>query len=156
MLIELIARNRNLSTKTIQSTEAGLYFGKSAIEIGLADEITIFSEFKEKISINENRSFIMTEQTIEEQPNDLIEQGKRIGYKKCRSEVLELIRLCNLSRMPEKLEEFIEQNVSVQEARETLMSTLAERTAKAEIFSALPQDSSENLMMKAAKARCNI
>ncbi len=46
MLVELIARNRNLSVEAIKSTEAGLYFGEKAVEIGLADGITILSEFK--------------------------------------------------------------------------------------------------------------
>lgn len=133
----LIARNRNLSIKTIKDTEAGLYFGKSAIEIGLADGIATFNEL-----INKG------DKTMTEQKAQTIE--------KYRAEVLEIGRLCNISKMPEKLLEFVEQGISVEQAREILISTLAERTTKAEIFSALPQDSSENLMMKAAKARCNI
>ncbi len=161
MFVQLIARNRNLSVKTIKDTEAGLYFGQNAIEIGLADGITTFSEF-----INQYRSYTMNLNATanlekQEQPinitdnsNELTDKNKRIGCKKCQGEVLELIRLCNLSRMPEKLGEFIERNVSVEEAREILMETLAERTTKAEIFSALPQNSSEgDLLMKAAKAR---
>ena len=161
MLVELVARNRNLSIKTIKDTEAGLYFGQNAIEIGLADEITIFLELK---FINKNRRN-MTEQTkanTEEQPiskgqsvdpNDSIDQGKRMGCKKCRGEVLELIHLCNLSKMPEKLGEFIEQGVNVEEAREILMEVLAARTMSSEILSTLPQNSAEDLMMKAAKTR---
>lgn len=60
MSLQLIARNRNLSTEKIKSTEAGLYFGEKAIEIGLADGITILSELK---SINKNRSITVNEQT---------------------------------------------------------------------------------------------
>ncbi len=150
MLIELIARNRNLSTQTIKNTEAGLYFGRNAVEIGLADELTTFSEF-----INNYRSTSMTDSHYKGHPDDLIKEAKHLGYEDCRKEVLEVIRLCNLSRMPEKITEFIEQNVSSKQAQEILMSILAERTTKAEIFSTLPQDSSENLMMKAAKARQN-
>lgn len=153
MLIELIARNRNLSAETVKSTEAGLYFGQNAIEIGLADEITTFSEF-----INNYRSNNMTKvdfnykgHTID--PDDLIDEAKRIGYDNCRTEVLEVIRLCNLSKMPEKITEFIEQNVSSKQAQEILMETLAERSVKTEILSILPQSSSENLVMQAAKAR---
>ncbi|APR98995.1 S49 family peptidase [Wolbachia endosymbiont of Folsomia candida] len=153
MFSQLIARNRNLSIKTIKDTEAGLYFGQKAIEIGLADGITTFSEF-----INNYRSTTMTtaEFNCKEHTDDLIEEAKRNGYNNCRTEVLEVIRLCNLSRMPEKIAEFIEQNVSSKQAQEILIEALAERTTKAEIFSALPQNSSEDLMMKAAKARQNI
>ncbi len=73
---------------------------------------------------------------------------------KYRTEVLELIRLCNLSRMPEKIGEFIEQGVSVEQAREVLMELLAERTKKTEILSAIPRNSQEDLMTQVAKSRC--
>ncbi|MFP3035098.1 MAG: S49 family peptidase [Candidatus Tisiphia sp.] len=139
MLIELIARNRNLSVEAIKNTEAGLYFGENAVEIGLADGMTILS------SINKNRSITMNEQTTNDLETD--------NLTKYRTEVLELIRLCNLLRMPEKIGEFIEQSVSVEQAREVLMELLAERTKKTEILSAIPQNSSEDLIMKVAKSR---
>uniref|UniRef100_A0AAU7YKP9 S49 family peptidase n=1 Tax=Wolbachia endosymbiont of Oeneis ivallda TaxID=3171168 RepID=A0AAU7YKP9_9RICK len=139
MFLQLIARNRNLSTEKIKSTEAGLYFGEKAVEIGLADGITILS------SINKNRSITMNEQTTTDLETD--------NLTKYRNEVLELIRLCNLSRMPEKIEEFIEESVSVEQAREVLMELLAERTKKTEILSAISQNSGEELMMQVAKAR---
>ncbi|WP_065095277.1 MULTISPECIES: S49 family peptidase [unclassified Wolbachia] len=145
MLVELIARNRNLSVEAIKSIEAGLYFGEKAVEIGLADGITILSEFK---SINKNRSITMNEQTTTDLETD--NSTNKIKY---RTEVLELIRLCNLSRMPEKIGEFIEQGVSVEQAREVLMELLAERTKKTEILSAIPQNSGEELMMQVAKSR---
>ncbi|KAG8174671.1 hypothetical protein JTE90_027141 [Oedothorax gibbosus] len=154
MFVQLIARNRNLSMERIKSTEAGLYFGEKAIEIGLADGITIFSELK---FINKNRSITMTEQTIanfKEQAinskEDLIEQ---VGYEKCRAEVHEIVRLCNLSKMPEKITEFIEQNVNAKQAQEILMSILAERTMKTEILSTIPQSAPEDLMMEVARSR---
>ncbi|MFP3030524.1 MAG: S49 family peptidase, partial [Wolbachia sp.] len=80
MFVQLIARNRGLSIEKIRSTEAGLYFGERAIEIGLADGITILS------SINKNRSITMNEQTTTDLETD--------NLTKYRTEVLELIRLC--------------------------------------------------------------
>ncbi|MGL9762625.1 MAG: S49 family peptidase [Wolbachia sp.] len=139
MFLQLIARNRGLSIEKIRSTEAGLYFGENAVEIGLADGVTTFFEF---INNHKSRSVSMT-------TNELTDEG----YENCRREILEIIRLCNVSKMPEKIGEFIEQSVSVEQAREVLMELLAERTAKAEIFSALPQNSSEDLMIQVAKAR---
>ncbi|MCJ7455094.1 MAG: S49 family peptidase [Wolbachia endosymbiont of Homalodisca vitripennis] len=139
MFLQLIARNRGLSIEKIRSTEAGLYFGEKAVEIGLADGMTILS------SINKNRSITMNERTTTDLETD--------NLTKYRNEVLELIRLCNLSRMPEKIGEFIEQSVSVEQAREVLMELLAERTKKTEILSAIPQNSGEELMMQVAKAR---
>lgn len=134
MFLQLIARNRGLSIEKIRSTEAGLYFGEKAVEIGVADGVTTFFEF-----INNHRSVSMT--TIEE------------GYENCRREILEIIRLCNISKMPEKIGEFIEQSVSVEQAREVLMELLAERTKKTEILSAIPQNSGEELMMQVARSR---
>nr|WP_245611465.1 MULTISPECIES: S49 family peptidase [unclassified Wolbachia] len=136
MFVQLIARNRNLSIEAIKSTEAGLYFGEKAVEIGVADGVTTFFEF---INNHKSRSVSMT--TIEE------------GYENCRREILEIIRLCNISKMPEKIGEFIEQSVSVEQAREVLMELLVERTTKDKIFSTLPQNSSEDLMIQVAKAR---
>ncbi|WP_353271710.1 S49 family peptidase [Wolbachia endosymbiont (group A) of Nomada goodeniana] len=151
MFVQLIARNRNLSTERIKSTEAGLYFGEKAIEIGLADEVITYSEF---INNHRSRSFSMTkEQTIN--TNELIEEAKHVGYENCRREILEIIRLCNLSKMPEKIGEFIEQNVNAKQAQEILMSILAERTKKTEILSTILQNSPEDLMMQVAKTRQN-
>ncbi|BFD47043.1 MAG: hypothetical protein DMENIID0003_01170 [Wolbachia endosymbiont of Sergentomyia squamirostris] len=139
MFVQLIARNRGLSIEKIRSTEAGLYFGENAVEIGLADGITILS------SINKNRSITMNEQTTTDLKTD--------NLTKHRTEVLELIRLCNISKMPEKIGEFIEQGVSVEQAREVLMELLAERTKKTEILNTIPQNSPEDLMMQVAKSR---
>lgn len=133
MFLQLIARNRGLSIEKIRSTEAGLYFGEKAVEIGLADGVTTFFEF---INNHKSRSVSMT--TIEEN---------------CRREILEIIRLCNISKMPEKIGEFIEQGVSIEQAREVLMELLAERTKKTEIISAIPQNSGEELMMQVARTR---
>ncbi|MFT4327293.1 MAG: S49 family peptidase [Wolbachia pipientis] len=145
MFVQLIARNRGLSIEKIRSTEAGLYFGENAIEIGLADEIMTYSEF---INNYKSRSFSMTKINT----NELVEEAK--GYESCRREILEIVRLCNVSRMPEKVKEFIEQSVSVEQAREVLMELLAERTKKTEILSTIPQSSPEELMMQVAKSRC--
>ncbi|WP_447933080.1 S49 family peptidase [Wolbachia endosymbiont of Dactylopius coccus] len=147
MFVQLIARNRNLSTERIKSTEAGLYFGEKAIEIGLADGITTFSEFIDNYRRN------MTKTEIKEQAIDIDEQGRCLGYESCRKEVLEVIRLCNLSKMPEKIGEFIEQDVNAKQAQEILMSILAERTMKTEILSTIPQSAPEDLMMEVARSR---
>ncbi|MFT4314085.1 MAG: S49 family peptidase [Wolbachia pipientis] len=141
MFLQLIARNRGLSIEKIRSTEAGLYFGKNAVDIGLADGMTILS------SINKNRSITMNEQTT----NNVKEETDNLT--KYRNEVLELIRLCNLSRMPEKIGELIEQGASVEQARDVLMKLLAERTKKTEILSTIPQNSGEELMIQVAKSR---
>jgi hypothetical protein len=90
------------------------------------------------------------ENTMNKQTTTDLETDNLTKY---RTEVVELIRLCNLSRMPEKIGEFIEQGVSIEQAREVLMELLAERTKKTEILSAIPQNSGEDLMMQVARSR---
>jgi len=145
MLVELIARNRNLSTEKIKSTEAGLYFGENAIEIGLADEVIVYSEF-----IDRRNSMTNNCKSLIIDADDLIREGT---HEKCHNEVLEVIRLCNLSKMPERIEEFIEQNMSPKQVQEVLMSILAKQTEKTEILSTIPQNTAEDLMMQVAKSR---
>ncbi|NEV49437.1 S49 family peptidase [Wolbachia pipientis] len=146
MFLQLIAKNRNLSTEKIKSTEAGLYFGEKAIEIGLADGVTTFSEFFDNYRSN------MTKTEIKEQAIDMDEKARWLD---CRREILEVVRLCNLSKMPEKIGEFIEQDVNAKQAQEILMSILAERTKKTGILSTIPQNTPEDLMMQVAKVRQN-
>ncbi|WP_264374880.1 MULTISPECIES: S49 family peptidase [Wolbachia] len=144
MFVQLIARNRGLSIEKIRSTEAGLYFGEKAVEIGLADGVTTFFEFINKGENTMNKQ-ITTDLEIDDLETD--------NLTKYRTEIVELIRLCNLSRMPEKIGEFIEQGVSIEQAREVLMELLAERTKKTEILSAIPQNLGEDLMMQVARSR---
>ncbi len=139
MFVQLIARNRGLSIEKIRSTEAGLYFGENAVDNGLADRVTTFFEF---INNHKSRSVSMT-------TNELTDEG----YENFRREILEIIRLCNISKMPEKVKEFIEQGVSIEQAREVLMELLAERTKKTEILSTIQQSSPQELMMQVAKSR---
>ncbi|MDG7052498.1 MAG: S49 family peptidase [Wolbachia endosymbiont of Alcedoecus sp.] len=148
MFLQLVARNRNISIEKIKSTEAGLYFGKNAIEEGLADEIISFSEFIDR----RNR---MTKAELNQTPDtdELIEKSRRMGCEECHNEVLEIIRLCNLSKMPEKIEEFIKQEMSPKQVQEVLMSILAKQTEKTEILSTIPQNSVEDLMMQVARSR---
>lgn len=158
MFVELVARNRNLDQGAIRSTEAGLYFGIDAINTGLADEILTFPECIQKAA---SQSFIrtiaMTETVPTINPEELIAQGKIQGRREYQTEALELFRLCKLSKMPEKLGDFIEQNIPVNEAREQLMQLLADRTGT-EILStvSLEPTPQENPVIQAAKARSHM
>ncbi len=44
MFVELVATNRGLPTQTVMDTEAQVYTGARAVELGLADEIMSFNE----------------------------------------------------------------------------------------------------------------
>ena len=158
MFVELVARNRSLTTEAVKATEAGLYFGLDAIQTGLADEILTFPECIQKAA---SQSFIrtiaMTETVPTINPEELIAQGKIQGRSEYHAEALEIFRLCKLSKMPEKLGDFLEQNIPVNEAREQLMQLLADRTGL-EILStvSLEPTPQENPVIQAAKARSHM
>ena len=155
MFVELVARNRNLDQSAIRSTEAGLYFGVDAINAGLADEILTFPECIQKaFDQSHMRTFAMTETVPTINSDELLTQGKIQGRSEYHAEALEIFRLCKLSKMPEKLGDFIEKNIPVNEAREQLMQLLADRTGT-EILStvSLEPTPQENPVIQAAKAR---
>ncbi|RUP42070.1 MAG: S49 family peptidase [Acinetobacter sp.] len=155
MFVELVARNRGLTTEAVKATEAGLYFGLDAIQTGLADEILTFPECIQKAATQSFiRTIAMTETLPTINPEELLTQGKIQGRSEYQAEALELFRLCKLSKMPEKLGDFIEQNTPVNEAREQLMQLLADRTGT-EILStvSLEPTPQENPVIQAAKAR---
>ena len=74
------------------------------------------------------------------------------GENRHKEKILELGRLCKIARKPEKLAEFIEKGISIEEAREQLIESLAERT---EIISAIPAPSvsQESFVMREVKMR---
>jgi signal peptide peptidase SppA len=155
MFVELVARNRGLTTEAVKATEAGLYFGLDAIQTGLADEILTFPECIQKAATQSFiRTIAMTETLPTINPEELLTQGKIQGRSEYQAEALELFRLCKLSKMPEKLGDFLEQNIPVNEAREQLMQLLADRTGT-EILStvSLEPTPQENPVIQAAKAR---
>jgi signal peptide peptidase SppA len=50
LFIKTIARNRGMSPQAVRDTEAALYFGKSAVDIGLADSVTPWSKAMSEIT----------------------------------------------------------------------------------------------------------
>lgn len=44
LFVKTVARNRKLTPRKVQNTEAGLFFGAEAVDIGLADEVGTVSE----------------------------------------------------------------------------------------------------------------
>jgi signal peptide peptidase SppA len=126
MFVELVARGRNMFASAVRATEAGIFYGENAVKAGLADAITTTFR-KEKIM--ETETF--------------------------RTDMAEISRLCRLAKMPEKLAEFVESGVSIDEARDSLMKALASKTE--EIRSTISANIMpvEGPVVAAAKARAN-
>ncbi len=50
IFIESVARNRGISAQIIRDTEAGIYQGQAAVDIGLADDVMSYSQLIENIT----------------------------------------------------------------------------------------------------------
>jgi ClpP class serine protease len=130
MFIDLVARNRNISTAQVKATQAAMYFGADSVSLGLADENANF---------NRCLSIIGGEKMTED-----IELYK--------AEILEISKLCKLAHAENKLAEFIEKNLSPDQVKEKL---LACANTQDEIRSTIYQKETaqENPLIAAAKAR---
>jgi capsid assembly protease len=50
IFINIVARNRNLSAQVVRDTEAGVYHGQVAVDIGLADDVMSYSQLIENVT----------------------------------------------------------------------------------------------------------
>ena len=95
----------------------------------------------------------MAEETIDIAA--LEDKAKINGKQGYRDEVLELVRLCKLAKVPHKLAEFIEQDVRPDAARDYLLSHLAEQQQQQNIMNidAPQQGETTNPLIDIAKGR---
>ena len=138
IFIETVARNRNISSEKVQSTEAATYFGADALTSGLADELT---DFRGCLSIITGGNM---QEDIESQINEI---------EKYRAEVLEITKLCKLAHAENKISEFIEHGLNAEQVKEKLLDSVS--NTQHEIVSAIYQkdERKENPVVAAAKAR---
>jgi signal peptide peptidase SppA len=130
MFVAVVARNRNISTAQIRATQAALYYGADSLSLGLADEV---ADFRKCLSLIGGEK--MTEEI------DI--------YK---AEILEISKLCKLAHAENKLAEFIEQNLSLDEVKEKLLACV---NTQDEIRSTIyhKEAAQENPVLAAAKTR---
>lgn len=50
LFVKTVARNRGMSPQAVRDTEAALYFGKNAVDVGLADSVTPWTKAMSEIS----------------------------------------------------------------------------------------------------------
>jgi ClpP class serine protease len=131
MFVEVVSKNRYISTAQIKATQAAMYFGADTLSLGLADEIASFNKCLSIITGGNQ----MTEDI------DL--------YK---AEILEISKLCKLAHAENKLAEFIEQGLNPDQVKEKL---LAIANTQDEIRSTVyhKEIEQENPIILAAKAR---
>jgi signal peptide peptidase SppA len=107
MFIEIISKNRNISSAQVKATQAAMYFGADALSLGLADEVANFNKCLSIIGGNQ-----MTEDI----------EPKVSGADTYKAEVLEISKLCKLAHAENKLAEFIEQNLTPDQVKEKLLT----------------------------------
>lgn len=54
LFVDTVARNREIAPAVVRSTEAGLFFGEAAVQLGLSDQITTFDEVVETLLAGAN------------------------------------------------------------------------------------------------------
>ena len=52
LFVDTVARNRGLSAKAVQATEAGMYLGRAGVDAGLADRVNTFANEFSNASLN--------------------------------------------------------------------------------------------------------
>jgi signal peptide peptidase SppA len=159
MFVDLVARNRNISTAQIRATQAALYYGADSLSLGLADEV---ADFRKCLSIIEAglspdakmsvaRSFqhmkgVNMTENIESEISEVE------SYK---AEVLEISKLCKLAHAENKFAEFIEAGLTPDQVKEKL---LACANTQEEIRNTIyhKEAAQENPLIAAAKVRAGI
>lgn len=179
LFIETVARNRNLSKEKVQSTEAALFFGSNAMDHGLADGLRtlhdlivpspkdsnammnpICSTPKRRLSMEnsplDEKTPIETTPDCETQENITVQQDPKpeqpqSDISQPKAHVMDLVKLCKIANRPELLVQWLERNMTVTEAQESL---LKEMEAQPHIASAHFQPKPpENPLIQAAKSR---
>lgn len=136
MFVETVARNRNLSLAPIKATQAATYFGENAVEIGLADEVSVGNEVFEKIV---ELGGAMNEET-----------------EKYKAEILEIAQLCKLAHAENKITDFITQDLSADQVKEKLLTSVSNMQNEISSVNYQKESVKENPIIAAAKNRAKI
>lgn len=156
IFVKTVARNRCLSEEDVRSMEAATFFGeKAAIKVGLADELS--SQALQKIS-EESMDISKVSIKGEKMTEDI---GEQVSAEKAvvsevdayKAEVLEISKLCKLTKTENKIAEFIEHGLTAEQVKEKLLAEVD--NTQTEIVSAIYQkeDRRENPVLAAARAR---
>jgi ClpP class serine protease len=147
MFVAMVARNRNISTAQVKATQAATYFGGDAIGLGLADQLEAGHNILKRISGMVSDTVIMKGNVMAENVESQISEAETY-----RAEILEISQLCKLAHAENKLAEFIEQGLNVDQVKEKLLASVSTQN---EIVSTVyhKEVAQENPVVAAAKAR---
>jgi signal peptide peptidase SppA len=181
IFIDTICWNRDISVEHVRKTQAAMLFGHDAINTGFADGFHTLDELLAEqkntettfLTTNPRRSKMETEtkkprltreqqafdRYMTEPPEDADENDKPEQLDDDEPEftarVNELIKLCKIAKRPELLANWIDQNLTVTQAQESLLKEMEANDA--DIISArTAAKSPENPLLQAARNRLNV
>ena len=128
LFVDTVARNRSLSTDAVRATEAALFFGDDAVKAGLADGVGTFASMLDALVVILSPPTRRKETRMsEEKPPIDLEAVRKEAADALKAQHLEIIQACRLAGKPDKAADFIEQGVSLEVARTTLLQLAAQQ-----------------------------
>lgn len=164
MFVSVVARMRNMGAGSVKATEAGLYFGESAIAAGLADVTGTLNEALAALSQKLSRpptqkihqlkpketKTMDNPETIEELATPMPDLAalKAEAKVEAMAYVAEVNELCTLAGMQDKAISFISKAVPVAEVRKALLEAKATQADATTIAGQIPANSNPNAETK--------
>ena len=144
MFVDLVADNRNMSASDVSGTEAQVYHAENGVEIGLADQIgtpaDAFVALSELVVNPRGAAALNSSEESMDSENDAVatadenvidlenykEEAKIQGKQETLAYVNEVQQLCALAGRTELAQEFIGNEVALDQVRQTLLENRAE------------------------------
>jgi len=128
IFVDTVARNRSLSGDAVRTTEAALFFGEDAVKAGLADGVgTVESTIRAFASTLTPTTKRKETRMLDEKPPIDLEVIRKEAAEALKTQHLEIIHACRFAGKPDKAADFIEQGVSLDVARRTLLEMAAQQ-----------------------------
>lgn len=179
LFVNTIARNRNLESEKIYSTEAQTYNGQKAVEIGLADKVTTYDSIINTYGGNNNMDLQaeldkvkaeliklqtqhdMLEADLKETeaslPN-MIKEAEKIGHETELSRIMIILEKCSVANKLDLAIDLIKNDNTPEQAAALIMQSKALESEREQISSAPGNDSgsiNNNVLLKNAQNRAD-
>ena len=154
MFIQSVSRMRGISAETVKATEAGLFFGDTALTASLADQIGTFDDVLADLAASINSTVSTAYQTMQRKDlrmtgnlpkTDLTALQDMPDVEAIRSEamayVTDVTQLCQLAGMPDRASAFIGKATPLENVRQALLEARAASDDAKAIASHVPASS---------------
>lgn len=167
LFVSTVSRTRGLTSDTIKSTEAGLFFGADAVAAGLADKLGTFDDAyadlrsrltQQRQALSPIRNIKRKDKTMTDPVQSSAEtqsvdaslvdpapdveaitaQAKAEAQKEALAYVSEVTQLCQIAGMPDKAADFIAKATPSAEVRNALLTAKAVADEATAIASQIP------------------